>query len=99
MYALVIAQIMLVMTYSAAIPFLYLTLPIFCFMMFWTEKYLFLRFHRNVPLYATDIVLKVVRISEYAVLIHLNVGLLMFTTPEFFSPDPSAKLTAPRYAR
>jgi hypothetical protein len=56
LYAILIAQVMIVMTYSAAMPLLYLSLPLFCFMMYWTEKYLFLRHHKNVPLYDTHIV-------------------------------------------
>jgi uncharacterized membrane protein YsdA (DUF1294 family) len=88
MYAVLIAQIFIVMTYSAAMPFLYLTLPIFCFVMYWTEKYLFLRFHKNVPLYDTSTVVNAVKIIEWAVPLHVIMGLLMFTSPDFFEEIP-----------
>jgi len=65
-------------------PALYLAGVILCFTQYWTDKFLFCNYWKNMPLYTKGIVLKVIGILEWGVLLHIGFGLIMMTNPKIF---------------
>jgi hypothetical protein len=75
------------MTFSAAIPVLYLAGVLLCFVTYWTDKTLFLKFYRIPPKHGSDLAHKARSIIEWSLIIHLIMGLYMMSAPEIFTSE------------
>lgn len=82
-----IAMIWVIMMFSAAIPFLYLSGFILCFVLYWTDKTLFVKFFRTPPKHGSSLGHQVRSILEWSLICHLFMGLYMLSNPEIFSSE------------
>ena len=73
------------MTYSAAIPILYLAGCAQMIIMYWADKTLFLRHYRLPRRYGRTLATRVVEVMQWAILLHLLFGLYMLSNPEIFT--------------
>lgn len=84
-YSQIIATVFIVMMYSLAMPFLYIAAMFIFVSMYWSDKILFLRYWRTPPKYTTEIVRQTIKIMQFAILLHLLIGLFMISNPKLFS--------------
>ena len=82
-----IAMIWVIMMFSAAIPMLYLSGFILCFVLYWTDKTLFIKFFRTPPKHGSTLGHQVRSIIEWSLICHLFMGLYMLSNPEIFSSE------------
>jgi hypothetical protein len=82
-----IATTFIILTYSIAIPFLYLAGLLVFTTMYWTDKTLFLSYMSTPPKYTTELARRSYFILEWAIVIHLFFGLILMTNPLVFNPD------------
>ena len=72
--------------YSATIPILYFTGFLVCIVQYWVDKALYLRDYKNPPKYGLELA-KYCRLAiEYALVVHLFMGLYMMSNPDIFPP-------------
>ena len=83
-FSQLIAMIWVIMMFSAAIPVLYLAGFMLCFVIYWTDKTLFLKFYRIPPRFGSDLAHQARNIIEWSLLIHLFMGLYMLSNPDIF---------------
>lgn len=86
-------MVFIVMTFSAAMPIMYLAGLILFFSMYWSDKALFLRHYKRPPKYGLELATRSLKILEWAIPIHFFFGLLMLTNPEIFSADGEIEST------
>lgn len=80
-----IAALFVILMYSAAIPILY---PAGCLLMivsYWADKILFLRHYKLPRRYGRKLAARVVDVMQWAILLHLFVGLYMLSNPDIFT--------------
>lgn len=87
-YASVIGITFLILTYSTAIPALYIFGFASFFCMYWSDKILFLRNWRTPPMYGNELAVKSRNLLKWAILLHMCVGLYMLSNPAFFTYEP-----------
>lgn len=80
-----ISMTFIVLMYSTAMPVLYLCGVVVCAITYWTDKILFLRLYRTPPRYGLELAKGVQTVMEWAILLHLFVGLYMISNPEIFN--------------
>jgi len=78
-------MIWVIMMFAAAIPVLYLAGFLLCFVTYWTDKTLYLKFYKVPPKYGSGLVQKARGIIEWSLLCHLFMGLYMLSNPEIFT--------------
>ena len=86
-FSVMIAMIWVIMMFSAAIPMLYLSGFILCFVLYWTDKTLFIKFFRTPPKHGSTLGHQVRSIIEWSLICHLFMGLYMLSNPEIFSSE------------
>lgn len=82
---MMIAGLFIMLTYSAAIPILYLAGCAQMIIMYWADKTLFLRHYRLPRRYGRKLAGRVVEVMQWAILLHLLFGLYMLSNPEIFT--------------
>ena len=80
-------MIWVIMMFSAAIPVLYLAGFLLCFVTYWTDKTLFLKFYRLPPRHGSHLTHQARNIIEYSLLVHLFMGLYMLSSPDIFTSE------------
>ena len=80
-------MIWVIMMFSAAIPMLYLSGFVLCFVLYWTDKTLFVKFFRTPPKHGSSLGHQVRSIIEWSLICHLFMGLYMISNPEIFSSE------------
>ena len=86
-FSQLIAMIWVIMMFSAAIPVLYLAGFMLCFVIYWTDKTLFLKFYSIPPRFGSDLAHQARNIIEWSLLIHLFMGLYMLSNPDIFTSE------------
>ena len=86
-YSQLIAMIWVIMMFAAAIPALYLTGFVLCFVIFWTDKTMFLKFYRLPPRHGSELANQARNIIEWSLIMHLFMGLYMMSNPEIFTSE------------
>ena len=86
-------MVWVILTFSMAIPFLYVAGAVLCIVTYWVDKYLFLRFYRNPPRYGTELAREVRTTIEYGIIMHMFFGLYMISNPEIFSTETDVNET------
>jgi hypothetical protein len=84
-YSMMIAGLFIMLTYSAAIPILYLAGCAQMTIMYWADKTLFLRHYRLPRRYGRKLAGRAVEVMQWAILLHLLFGLYMLSNPEIFT--------------
>lgn len=84
-YSMMIAGLFIMLTYSAAIPMLYLSGCAQMIIMYWADKTLFLRHYRLPRRYGRTLATRVIEVMQFALLLHLGFGLYMLSNPEIFT--------------
>jgi len=79
-----IAIIWVIMMFAAAIPVLYLAGFVLCFVTYWTDKCLFLKFYKIPPKHGSDLISKARSVIEWSLVLHLFMGLYMISMPDIF---------------
>jgi hypothetical protein len=74
----------IIMMYSSTVPILYVAGCILCVVQYWMDKALFLRHYRKPPNYGLGLARYGRQAIEWALLIHLFMGLYMMSDPEIF---------------
>ena len=87
------------MMYSAAIPSLYVAGLLICFSMYWSDKILFLRHYKIPPRYGRDLAKRANKIMQFAILLHLFVGVYMLSNPDIFHYDDDHKIFGHRWTK
>jgi hypothetical protein len=87
--SIVIASIFIIMTYSVAMPFMYLFGVLIFTVIYWSDKLLFLNYMRTPPHYTTELARRSYFIIEWAVILHLFFGLFMMSNPLIFNVESS----------
>lgn len=83
-YSVLISMIFIILMYSTTIPTLYFAGFLLCVVQYWTDKVLFLRFYKTPPKYGISLAQKAIGIIQYAILVHLIMGVYMMSNPEIF---------------
>lgn len=83
-YSVLISMFFIILMYSTTVPILYVYGAILCFVQYWMDKYLFLRHYRKPPNYGLGLARYARQTIEWALLIHLLMGLYMMSDPEIF---------------
>lgn len=86
-FSVMIAMIWVIMMFAAAIPFLYFSGAVLCFVLYWTDKTLFVKFFRTPPKHGSSLGHQVRGIIEWSLIMHLFMGLYMLSNPEIFSSE------------
>ena len=86
-FSKLIAFFWVIMMFSAAIPFLYLAGFILCFVLYWTDKTLFVKLYRTPPKHGSTLGHQVRSIIEWSLIMHLFMGLYMLSNPEIFTSE------------
>ena len=73
------------MIFSSGIPLLYFVFLIQTFLVYWFDKYLFLRVHRSPPRYGAELAIKSHGLMQGAPLLHLLIGFFMFSSTLIFN--------------
>lgn len=84
-FARIIAFFFIALSYSAAMPTMYIIGCFFCFLIYWSDKILFLRFYKKPPLFNVSLALSLLKTIEYALLFHVFFGLMMLTNPNIYA--------------
>ena len=84
-YSMMIAGLFIMLTYSAAIPILYLAGCAQMTIMYWADKTLFLRHYRLPRRYGRKLAGRAVEVMQWAILLHLLFGLYMLSNPDIFT--------------
>jgi len=58
-----------------------------CLVLYWSEKYLILRYYRRPPKFTADINYRVVNILPYAIILHCGFSLYAYGTGDIFPTD------------
>ena len=80
-------MIWVIMMFSTCIPMLYLAGILICFTMYWTDKFMFIKFYRLPPRHGATLARKARSIIEWSLLLHLFMGMYMISNPEIFSSE------------
>ena len=89
---------MIIMTFSAAMPILYVAGVLLCVATFWSSKFMFLRFYRSPPKHGLELAKRVRLLFEYGLVLHVICGMYMLTSsavfivPMRFMAGPSANI-------
>jgi hypothetical protein len=75
------------MTYSAAMPILYLSGFLLFVSMYWSDKALFLRHYKTPPKYGPELAARSLGILEWSIPLHLCFSLYMVTNPAIFDDE------------
>ena len=86
-FSVMIAMIWVIMMFAAAIPMLYLAGFVLCFVLYWTDKTLFVKYFRTPPKHGSTLGHQVRSIIEWSLIMHLFMGLYMISNPEIFSSE------------
>ena len=70
------------MTFSSGLPILYATGFVSLVLSYWFDKFLLLRYYRLTPEYTKHMSRAIVNILPLALLLHMIVGLAMFSWPD-----------------
>jgi len=84
-FSVLIAMIWTIMTFSAAIPALYFAGILLCFVAYWTDKTLFVKFYKIPPKHGSDLAHKARNIIEWSLVMHLFMGLYMLSNEDIFT--------------
>ena len=95
---MMIAGLFIMLTYSAAIPVLYLAGCAQMIVMYWADKTLFLRHYRLPRRYGRKLAGRVVEVMQWAILLHLLFGFYMLSNPEIFTYE-NQDLTRVEFAK
>ena len=79
-----IAIIWVIMMFASAIPVLYLAGFVLCFVTYWTDKCLFLKYYKVPPKHGSDLISKARSVIEWSLVLHLFMGLYMLSNPDVF---------------
>lgn len=91
-YSSLIATTFIIMMYGSAMPLLYCAGFIICFILYWTDKILFLRYHTIPPRFSLDLAITTRKAMEWAIVLHMLMGLYMLSNPKIFVPDLNSGL-------
>lgn len=80
-------MVFIVMTFSAAMPIMYVAALMLWICMYWSDKILFLRHYRTPPKYGIELASRCLKLLEWSIPVHFLFGLIMMTNPEIFSSD------------
>jgi hypothetical protein len=87
-YAQLIAVLLVLSCYSAAMPFLNLAGFVCCILQYWTDKLLFLREYVTPRRYSKELTFKAVNLIEFGIVLHLVFGLGMLSNPLTLNYNP-----------
>ena len=93
-FAMLIAMIWVIMMFSAAIPALYLAGFILCFVTYWTDKALFVRFYKLPPRHGSQLAHRARNIIEWSLILHLFMGIWMLSNPTIFTSEEEGGLVS-----
>jgi len=80
--------------YSSAIPLLYLSGFLLCVILYWTDKILLLRFNTTPPKYDLKLATRSRKIMEFAILLHMLMGLYILSNQKILVPDTQSEMYA-----
>jgi len=86
-FSVLISMVFVIMTFSAAIPALYFAGFLLCFVAFWSDKIMFLKYYKIPPRHGSNLANKAREIIEWSLIIHLFFGLWMLSNPEIFTSE------------
>ena len=86
-YSQLIAMIWVIMMFGVAIPVLYVAGFLLCFVTYWTDKTLYLKFYKLPPKHGSALSHKARNIIEWSLLCHVFMGLYMLSNPEIFTTE------------
>lgn len=83
-YSSIIATFFMVMIYSLAMPFVYFAGFFIIFVIYWTDKYLFVTYFAAPPRHGTKLARRTYFLLEIALILHCLFGLYMVSNPSIF---------------
>ena len=86
-YSQLIAMIWVIMMFGVAIPVLYVAGFLLCFVTYWTDKTLYLKFYKLPPKHGSALSHKARNIIEWSLLCHVFMGLYMLSNPDIFTTE------------
>eukprot|EP00347_Sterkiella_histriomuscorum_P019608 403340984 len=86
-YAQVMTSIFITMIYSSGMPILYLVAMTQFFMMYWVDKFLFIKVYKNPPRYGIELSDISRKVLMYSVLVHLCFGFYIYSNSSIFTYD------------
>jgi len=81
-------MVMVVVTLTSSMPIFNLFAVLICFIMYWTDKDLVLKYYKNPPPYTREMIMQVINIIEWGVPLHCIFGVFMLTNPKIFAYIP-----------
>eukprot|EP00927_Polykrikos_kofoidii_P017678 TRINITY_DN18074_c0_g1_i1.p1 TRINITY_DN18074_c0_g1~~TRINITY_DN18074_c0_g1_i1.p1 ORF type:complete len:965 (-),score=132.35 TRINITY_DN18074_c0_g1_i1:228-3122(-) len=87
-YAQVLAPVLVTLLFSSGLPILNTFSAVFCFVTFWTDKWILLRGSRNPPIYDSMLARQAANILLLAVPLHAVMGIGMFGNSCTFPSNP-----------
>ena len=88
-YSQLISTFYIIMLYSAGMPILYLLAMLQTIVLYWVDKYLFLRLYRTPPRYGPEMAEVTRRVMTYALFLHFAVAFYMYSNSQIFTYSKS----------
>ncbi len=89
-YAYILSITYFVVTFSPGLPILMPLGAMFCFIIYWIDKMLLLRFYKKPPAYSSKINTKAFDILPYCILLHSILALFVYTSPDVYAQETSS---------
>jgi len=92
-YSYILTIVFFVVTFSPGLPILMPLGAAFCFVIYWIDKWLLLRFYKKPPAFTCKINTKAFEILPYAILCHAIIALFVYTSPDIYPQEISEKVS------